>query len=191
MGYGTVMEVRDCVLFEDGRTILSTIGLSRFKIMERYYVEDGFEVARVLPIADVHPLDLLQLWDVKQLARQITLRVFVWLRRLGASMLNDMELAFGSMPLEEDPHLLGETEDGPAWVWWLIAVLPLRSEIKVLILATNSLLKRMRAVSCTLEALCQDPVVRAAPLTPAVEPVERAAPGDVVAAFPEGADLLF
>ncbi|XP_047040604.1 uncharacterized protein LOC124644955 isoform X1 [Helicoverpa zea] len=191
VGYGTVMEVRDCVLFEDGRTILSTIGLSRFKIMERYYVEDGFEVARVLPIADVHPLDLLQLWDVKQLARQITLRVFVWLRRLGASMLNDMELAFGSMPLEEDPHLLGETEDGPAWVWWLIAVLPLRSEIKVLILATNSLLKRMRAVSCTLEALCQDPVVRAAPLTPAVEPVERAAPGDVVAAFPEGADLLF
>lgn len=44
----------------------------------------------------------------------------------------EIETAFGSLPYDETPDLWWKTSDGPNWMWWLIAILPLKSEIKVL-----------------------------------------------------------
>uniref|UniRef100_A0A2A4IWF8 RING-type domain-containing protein n=1 Tax=Heliothis virescens TaxID=7102 RepID=A0A2A4IWF8_HELVI len=150
--YGTVLEVRDCIQLADGSSILSTIGLSRFKVVERC-IRDGYEVARVLPIVDEVPVETMEMWDMKVLGHQIITKALVWLSRLPESKIEAMENAFGSMPLDEDEDEWWNSTDGPAWLWWLVAVLPLRTQIKLLILSTDSLLKRMRAVCCTLEAL--------------------------------------
>lgn len=33
--YGTLLEIRDCVNLQDGTSILTTIGLRRFKVLSR------------------------------------------------------------------------------------------------------------------------------------------------------------
>ncbi|XP_026727892.1 uncharacterized protein LOC113494001 isoform X3 [Trichoplusia ni] len=157
--YGTILEVRDCVHLEDGRSILSTIGLSRFKVIERG-VRDGCEVARILRIADVPVHDLAQM-QLRVLANRIMLKALLWIKTLNAQVKEDIEAAFGSLPPFYET--IENTADGPAWLWWLVAVLPLRSEIKVLILSTTCLVKRLLAVSRTLEAVDQVALTTASP----------------------------
>ncbi|XP_035436531.1 LON peptidase N-terminal domain and RING finger protein 1 isoform X2 [Spodoptera frugiperda] len=150
--YGTILEVRDCVHFEDGRSILSTIGLTRFKVIERG-VRDGLEVARILPIQDVCPESEMEVLECRLLGNRIILRALFWLSSLDKDVLRDIETTFGTLPGNNVNDEWWSTTDGPAWLWWLVAVLPLRPEIKVLILSTNYLLKRMMAVDLTLEAV--------------------------------------
>ncbi|CAH1647755.1 unnamed protein product [Spodoptera littoralis] len=152
--YGTILEVRDCVHFEDGRSILSTIGLTRFKVIERG-VRDGLEVARILPIQDVCPANEMEVLAYRLLGNRIILRALLWLSSLDSDVLQDIETTFGTLPESNGNDEWWSTTDGPAWLWWLVAVLPLRPEIKVLILSTNYLVKRMMAVARTLEAVEQ------------------------------------
>lgn len=153
--YGTILEVRDCVHFEDGRSILSTIGLSRFKVIERC-VRDGCEVARIERIRDIQPQDLLDKEELRSCSSHVIVKTIFWLRQLSRDVLYDIENAFGRLPStmddEENEHSW-DTSDGPDWLWWLIAVLPLRTEIKILILSTDRLLKRMRAIARTFDAM--------------------------------------
>ncbi|KAF9417704.1 hypothetical protein HW555_005285 [Spodoptera exigua] len=152
--YGTILEVRDCVHFEDGRSILSTIGLTRFKVIERG-VRDGLEVARILPIQDICPDNEMEVLAYRLLGNRIILRALLWLSSLDSEVLQDIETTFGTLPENDINDEWWSTSDGPAWLWWLVAVLPLRPEIKVLILSTNYLVKRMMAVARTLEAVEQ------------------------------------
>ncbi|KAJ8737128.1 hypothetical protein PYW07_000399 [Mythimna separata] len=150
--YGTILEVRDCVHLEDGRSILSTIGISRFKVLERG-VRDGCDVARIMPITDAKPRDQ---YDIKALAQNIMFKALLWLDRLNSRVLADIEAAFGALDTSGfHDEAWWEGADGPSWLWWLIAVLPLRTEIKVLILSTDCLAKRMLAVARTLDAVAQ------------------------------------
>lgn len=42
--YGTLMEVRDSITLEDGSSIVTAMGLRRFKVTER-----GYQVLKTLP----------------------------------------------------------------------------------------------------------------------------------------------
>ncbi|KAJ8737710.1 hypothetical protein PYW08_000305 [Mythimna loreyi] len=149
--YGTILEVRDCVHLEDGRSILSTIGISRFKVLERG-VRDGCDVARIMPITDTKSREQ---YDIKVLAQNIMIKALLWLDQLNSRVLADIEAAFGALDTSGFHEPWWEGDDGPSWLWWLIAVLPLRTEIKVLILSTDCLAKRMLAVARTLDAVSE------------------------------------
>lgn len=89
------------------------------------------DVARIVPITDVIA-EYYEPWDIKVLAQRILFKALLWLSRLNAKVLADIETAFGVL------HHHGffddswwESTDGPSWLWWLVAVLPLRSQIKV------------------------------------------------------------
>ncbi|XP_063837989.1 uncharacterized protein LOC135087075 [Ostrinia nubilalis] len=153
--YGTVLEVCDCVHLEDGRSFLSTIGVSRFKLIERD-VRDGCDVARIQPLTDVIPTEGVLILNLRMLSSQILYKALMWLNNMNKTVRTEIENAFGQIPrADHEQDEWWDSPDGPAWLWWLIAILPLRSEIKVLILSTKSLLKRMMAVSRTLEAIDQ------------------------------------
>ncbi|XP_028159130.1 uncharacterized protein LOC114351961 isoform X1 [Ostrinia furnacalis] len=153
--YGTVLEVCDCVHLEDGRSFLSTIGVSRFKLIERD-VRDGCDVARIQPLTDLIPTEGVLILNLRMLSSQILYKALMWLNNMNKTVRTEIENAFGQIPrADHEQDEWWDSPDGPAWLWWLIAILPLRSEIKVLILSTKSLLKRMMAVSRTLEAIDQ------------------------------------
>ncbi|XP_026499416.2 uncharacterized protein LOC113403165 isoform X1 [Vanessa tameamea] len=152
--YGTVLEICDCVVLEDSRCIVSTVGVSRFRVLERR-VKDGCDVARIQPLTDIIPTDD-EIQDLHLLAGQISCKALTWLKNMDESVREEIETAFGSLPYDETPDQWWKTSDGPNWLWWLIAILPLKSEIKILILSTRSLLKRMLAVSRTLDVMDSD-----------------------------------
>ncbi|XP_037299730.1 uncharacterized protein LOC115448551 isoform X2 [Manduca sexta] len=151
--YGTILKVCDCVYLEDGRSILSTVGMSRFRVIERE-VRDGCDVARVEPLADIVPNDRLMIWELQVTGAQICYKALIWLHTMSKSIYSEIQSTFGEIPKMDCLNSKWwETADGPTWMWWLIAILPLKSEIKILILSTQNLLKRMTAVYRTLEAI--------------------------------------
>ncbi|XP_021206017.1 uncharacterized protein LOC101735755 isoform X2 [Bombyx mori] len=150
--YGTILQVCDCIHMEDGRSILSTVGVSRFRVLETG-VRDGYDIARVQVITDLIPEDSIQICDLRVTAVHICYKALSWLNSMHETVYSEIVSAFGNMPQMDETWW--RTPDGPAWLWWLIAILPLRTEIKVLILSTRCLMKRLTAVSRTLEAIDQ------------------------------------
>lgn len=89
-------------------------------------------MARIQPLTDIPPTEDLVILDLRIMATHIKYKALMWLKNMNRTVRTEIESAFGQIP-----HFghRGEdwwtSTDGPAWLWWLIAILPLRSEIKV------------------------------------------------------------
>uniref|UniRef100_A0A182IX68 RING-type domain-containing protein n=1 Tax=Anopheles atroparvus TaxID=41427 RepID=A0A182IX68_ANOAO len=163
--YGTMLDIRDCVQLGDGCSILSTVGGRRFRVLTRHE-KDGYDTANVeffedekigagstvvdgagVSAGDTDAADeRLQL--VRELHEKVLLKAIEWHQSLPESIRCEIFKSFGKMPdLEENWE---EVADGPAWAWWIIAILPLNDKLKVDILSTTSLEKRLRAIDKTL-----------------------------------------
>jgi len=62
--FGTMLEIRGIQYFEDGQSVLDTVGGRRFKVLERD-VRDGYQTANVEFLEDAIPADP----DVEELQR--------------------------------------------------------------------------------------------------------------------------
>ncbi|KAJ4429594.1 hypothetical protein ANN_21779, partial [Periplaneta americana] len=147
--FGTMLEIRDWILLDNGCSILTTVGIRRFHVLTRGE-RDGYDTAKVEYFRD-QPVPADRLSDLKELHGRVRPKAWEWFNSLGAELQSEIVRAFGHMPeLEEDWPSLA---DGPAWTWWLLAFLPLSQELKVEILATTSLEKRLRAIDKTLDRI--------------------------------------
>ncbi|XP_052860568.1 uncharacterized protein LOC128267717 [Anopheles cruzii] len=158
--YGTMLDIRDCVQLGDGCSILSTVGGRRFRVLARHE-KDGYDTASVEFFEDekIAPGpgsdgsdgaegadERLQL--VRELHEKVLLKAIDWHQSLAESTRWKIFQSFGKMPdLEENWE---DVADGPAWAWWIIAILRLNDKIKVGLLSTTSLEKRLRAIDKTL-----------------------------------------
>ncbi|XP_044732877.1 LON peptidase N-terminal domain and RING finger protein 3 [Chrysoperla carnea] len=145
--YGTMLEIKDAVRLQDGCTILTTIGVKRFRLIESGE-KDGYHTASVQYIQDT-PISNSQLPLLKQIHDQIYYKAKVWVNSLSLNIQSEVEHSFGAMPEPEfNWHRL---PDGPTWTWWLMAILPFGLQLQVGILGTTNLEKRLRAIDKTLE----------------------------------------
>lgn len=143
---GTILDIRDCLQLADGCSILSTIGTRRFKVITRGE-KDGYDTAKVEIIED-ESVDDKSEGMIRELHDRVLRKAIKWYQNLPTSIKDEILKSFGTMPNVEDQwHNL---VDGPAWAWWIIAILPLSQSLKVGILATTSLEKRLRAIEKTL-----------------------------------------
>lgn len=144
---GTMLEIRDCVLLGDGCSILSTIGFRRFRILTRDE-KDGYETAKVEYIYD-EPIPKDYVHVVSDMHSAVLRKAIKWYESLTDDIKEEILRSFGPMPiLEENWEAVA---DGPAWAWWIIAILPLNQPLKVDILATTNLEKRLKAIGKTLD----------------------------------------
>ncbi|KAG8225845.1 hypothetical protein J437_LFUL004774 [Ladona fulva] len=149
--YGTMLEMQDWVLMGDGCSLLSTIGVRRFRVIARGE-RDGYDTAQVQFIQD-QQIPPEQVNGVKQLHDRVRLKSQQWLSTVDHSIRREIERTFGRMPeLEPDDSWLS-TPDGPAWAWWVLAILPLGQNLQVGVLAATSLEKRLRAIDKTLDRM--------------------------------------
>ncbi|XP_036338305.1 uncharacterized protein LOC118748106 [Rhagoletis pomonella] len=144
---GTMLDIRDCVLLGDGCSILSTVGCKRFKILARNE-KDGYETAKVEYIYDeTIPDEMVK--TVNNMHAIVLGKAIDWFESLSTELKQEILQSLGEMPaVEENWETIA---DGPAWAWWIIALLPLNQQLKVDILATTSLEKRLRAIEKTLD----------------------------------------
>lgn len=146
---GTILDIRDCVLLGDGCSILSTVGCKRFRILARNE-KDGYETAKVEYIYDeIIAEDTVPF--ISSMHASVLSKAIEWYESLGTDIKEEILRSFGGMPAVEDNW--ESIADGPAWAWWIIALLPLNQQLKVDILATTSLEKRLRAIEKTLDCM--------------------------------------
>lgn len=125
--YGTVLDIRDCILLGNGCSILSTVGCKRFKVIKRNE-KDGYDTAKVEYICD-EPINPDRLTTIKLLNETVFRKASDWYNSLPRHILNEINKSFGPMPFTEDD--VDYKMDGPAWAWYIIALLPLNQNLKV------------------------------------------------------------
>lgn len=124
---GTILDIRDCVQLGDGCSILSTIGCKRFKILARNE-KDGYETAKVEYICD-EPIAEEQVKILAGMQDVVLAKAIGWYESLSTEQKHEILQSYGQMPpVEPDWELIS---DGPAWAWWIIALLPLSQQLKV------------------------------------------------------------
>lgn len=131
--FGTMLSIRDCVLLANGRTILSTVGGRRFRVMRRGE-RDGYSTAKVQYIYD-EPVRKSRLQMVSDLHANVFVKAVIWYNSLPDGTKDEIVKSFGAMPMLETSW---ETvPDGPAWAWYIIALLPLGQPLKVSVLCVR------------------------------------------------------
>ncbi|CAH1268424.1 LONRF1 [Branchiostoma lanceolatum] len=149
MEHGTVLEIRDVSFMPDGRSVVDTVGKSRFKVLERG-MRDGYNVAKVEPMEDLR-VEGEEKAALEQLNSAVYQEAISWVQSLPANTIDRILQHFGNMPdLEADPQA---NPDGPAWTWWLLAILPVDQRIQYTILVMNSLKDRLEALRRILSCI--------------------------------------
>jgi len=141
--YGTMLEIRGIQYFEDGQSVLETLGGRRFRVVERD-TRDGYQVAKVEFLEDDLPSHS-DLRDLQLLHDQTHANALSWLRCHHPQRKEGIITHFGMMPPVEENYWL--LPSGPTWLWWLLAILPLDSHAQTHILSQCLLKKRLSAVN--------------------------------------------
>ncbi|KAG7277695.1 hypothetical protein CRUP_024515 [Coryphaenoides rupestris] len=140
--YGCMLEVRDVKFFPDGRSVVDTIGVSRFKVLS-HGQRDGYNTAKIEYLED-KKVEGEELVELLKLHDSVYEQASSWFTSLCDAMKNQILSHFGHLPTKDpEPQAL---PSGPAWYWWLLAVLPLESRAQLTILAMTSLKDRLVAI---------------------------------------------
>ncbi|KAJ8283134.1 hypothetical protein COCON_G00056530 [Conger conger] len=140
--FGCMLEVRDVKFFPDGRSVVDTIGVSRFRVLS-HGQRDGYNTANIEYLED-RKVDGEELGELLKLHDSVYEQASAWFSCLKENLKSQILSHFGSLP-QKDPCPQGSPA-GPAWCWWLLAVLPLESRAQLTILSMTSLRERLVAI---------------------------------------------
>lgn len=140
--YGCMLQVRDVKFFPDGRSVVDTIGVSRFKVIS-HGQRDGYNTAKIEYLED-KKVEAEELVELLKLHDSVYEQANSWFTSLKDNMKSQILSHFGHLPSKDpDPQA---SPSGPAWCWWLLAVLPLENRAQLTILAMTSLKDRLIAI---------------------------------------------
>ncbi|CAK8684646.1 unnamed protein product [Clavelina lepadiformis] len=133
---GTMLKVRDVTFFPDGRSVVDSAGFRRFRTSD-CRVQDGYNVAKIKFIVDRKEA------DVDMIEQQMTVvynDAVEWFTKLPVDTRTRIKSHFGDFPAQDNKI---NTENGPDWLWWVLAILPVEDRVKATILGNEDLLKRL------------------------------------------------
>lgn len=140
--HGTMLEIREVQYFPDGRAVVDTIGSKRFKVLHTG-MRDGYHTGAVEFLFDVPPEDF-EKDEISQLHDEVHRKAEMWFIRLPADIKRRVLEHFGQMPVIEDDYL--NSQNGPSWFWWMLAILPLDRKAQIAVLAMTSLRRRLEVL---------------------------------------------
>ncbi|XP_012675221.2 LON peptidase N-terminal domain and RING finger protein 2 [Clupea harengus] len=140
--YGCMLEVKDVKFFPDGRSVVDTVGVDRFKVLS-HGQRDGYHTAKIEYLED-KKAEGDELAELQKLHDSVYDQANTWFTSLRDNMKSQILSHFGHLPTKDhDPQA---NPSGPAWCWWLLAVLPLENRAQLTILAMTSLKDRLIAI---------------------------------------------
>lgn len=137
--YGVMLEIREVQHLPDGRSIVDTVGGRRFKVLERG-MKDGYNTAKVTVIQDTR-VEGEAFERVQQLNDSVYQMAARWYNDLIIPLRVRIEQHFGAMPEREVD--IQENPNGPRWLWWLVAILPIDASVQQQIVSKVSLQERL------------------------------------------------
>jgi Lon protease-like protein len=141
--YGTMLEIRDIQYFADGRSVVDTMGSRRFHVFERG-TRDGYSTAVVEFLKDdvIEGEELTELRSIHERTRTLAVG---WFGDMDRGVQMNVTSHYGPMPRLETEYW--KLASGPAWVWWVLAILPLDTLAQQQILSQTKLKRRLEAIS--------------------------------------------
>ncbi|XP_014055602.1 LON peptidase N-terminal domain and RING finger protein 3 isoform X1 [Salmo salar] len=140
--YGSLLEIRNVEFFADGRSVVDTIGIRRFKVVE-HHQRDGYNTADIEYLEDVK-VEVVAEKELQSLHDAVYDQALIWVNSLKAEQKERIVEHFGRMP-EKDSEPQA-SPNGPSWCWWLLAVLPLEGRAQLPFLALTSLKDRLSGI---------------------------------------------
>ncbi|XP_068553687.1 LON peptidase N-terminal domain and RING finger protein 3 isoform X2 [Anas acuta] len=140
--YGCILEIRNVEFFADGRSVVDSIGKRRFKVIQ-HSQRDGYNTADIEYIEDqkVQGQDYAALLVLHDSVYDLA---YTWFNSLKQALKSRILSHFGPMPAKDpDPQA---NPNGPAWCWWVLAVLPLENRAQLPFLAMKSLKDRLNGI---------------------------------------------
>ncbi|XP_032811510.2 LON peptidase N-terminal domain and RING finger protein 1-like [Petromyzon marinus] len=145
--FGCMLGVQSTQLMPDGRSVVYTVGERRFRVVQRSH-RDGYNTANIEYLEDVKVEEEEAYTELQALHEEVYVQAAAWFGSLRSRLRSQVLLHFGTLPAKEAD--LQASVDGPAWCWWLLAVLPLDGQAQLKVLAMTSLHDRLRALSRVL-----------------------------------------
>ncbi|XP_053932067.1 LON peptidase N-terminal domain and RING finger protein 3 isoform X2 [Cuculus canorus] len=140
--YGCILEIRNVEFFADGRSVVDSIGKRRFKVIQ-HSQRDGYNTADIEYIED-QKVQGQEYAALLGLHDSVYDQAYMWFNSLKQALKSRILSHFGPMPAKDpDPQA---NPNGPAWCWWVLAVLPLENRAQLPFLAMKSLKDRLNGI---------------------------------------------
>ncbi|KAL7981796.1 hypothetical protein Chor_000853 [Crotalus horridus] len=151
--YGCMLHIRNLDYLPDGRSVVDTVGLKRFRVIRRG-MKDGYCTADIEDLEDIKVKDEGEMRKLQELHNIVYSQACSWFQSLRNKFHSQILQYFGPMPEKEEN--LQETADGPAWCWWLLAVLPVDPKYQLSVLSMRSLRERLIKIQAILTYFSRD-----------------------------------
>ncbi|XP_072039440.1 LON peptidase N-terminal domain and RING finger protein 3-like [Amphiura filiformis] len=140
--FGCMLEIEDVKHLPDGRSIIKTHGGRRFKVNSRS-MRDGYNTAKVEFIKDDDISDE-EFEEVKAMNSSVYQQAVTWYSNLPIFHKTRIADFFGHLPQLDD--IQKESSSGPAWMWWMTAVLPVSPQSQLRIVSLTNVKDRLQAL---------------------------------------------
>ncbi|XP_066488506.1 LON peptidase N-terminal domain and RING finger protein 1 [Tiliqua scincoides] len=151
--YGCMLYIRNLDYLPDGRSVVDTVGLKRFKVLQRG-MKDGYCTADIEYLEDIKVEDEGEMKELGELHDFVYSQACSWFQNLRNKFRSQILHHFGPMPEQEEN--IQETANGPAWCWWLLAVLPVDPRYQLSVLSMRSLKERLLKIQDILTYFSRD-----------------------------------
>ncbi|KAF6031229.1 hypothetical protein EB796_010465 [Bugula neritina] len=143
---GTMLEINDLKFFDDGRSVVDTVGERRFRVLSRS-MRDGYNIAKVAFLEDKKEEEST-FQELTSLHDDVYQKAKNWVASLSEPLTDKIRHQHGTLP-PPDPDIQG-VRLGPKWIWWLTAVLPLEPKHRLVLLSMTSMRCRLTLINQVL-----------------------------------------
>ncbi|KFP66062.1 LON peptidase N-terminal domain and RING finger protein 1, partial [Cariama cristata] len=150
--YGCMLQIRNVHFLPDGRSVVDTVGGKRFRVLRRG-MKDGYCTADIEYLEDVKVADE-ELKKLRELHNFVYNQACSWFQNLRNKFRTQILQHFGPMPDREEN--IQAMPNGPAWCWWLLAVLPVDPRYQLSVLSMMSLKDRLIKIQHILTYFSRD-----------------------------------
>ncbi|XP_069712126.1 LON peptidase N-terminal domain and RING finger protein 1 [Phaenicophaeus curvirostris] len=151
--YGCMLQIRNVHFLPDGRSVVDTVGGKRFRVLRRG-MKDGYCTADIEYLEDVKVSDEGELKKLRELHNFVYNQACSWFQSLRNKFRTQILQHFGPMPDREEN--IQAMPNGPAWCWWLLAVLPVDPRYQLSVLSMMSLKDRLIKIQHILTYFSRD-----------------------------------
>ncbi|GAB1607343.1 LON peptidase N-terminal domain and RING finger protein 1-like [Argonauta hians] len=144
--FGCMLHINTVQMLGNGCSLLDTVGGKRFQI-NSWNRLDGYNTAQVSFIQD-DPIDFEEHEELRNMEKEVYEKSKKWVFSIQHERLEQIIDHYGFLPKLSPSEL--DTPNGPAWVWWMLTILPIDSKLQISAMSFRKVQQRLQFIKKAL-----------------------------------------